>query len=629
MREDQEDSNFQAILQGSLDGMYHLVPVPDGDGEVQTYRFADVNTRAAELMDTSVEELIGRTLDDFLPVERVRTLLQRYELVLNSGRALEFEEEITLHSQPAWSRQQIIPLPEGVLVQVRDISDSQRAQQALRDSEEYLSSVVANVPVIMYELDRDGIFKLSAGRSLSQIGLSTGEAVGKSILDYFPEGSAEVEAFRRALQGESFTTQTTLDDAYFASRYTPRYDSEGNVVGVLGVSYDITEQRQAEEQLRRAQRLDAVGQLTGGVAHDFNNLLAVILGNLDLLERLPLPDEKAREFIQNAIAATERGAMLTKRLLAFSRKQLLEPCITDANDLVAGMLAMLSRTLPENIEIAFDPAEDLWLINIDPSQLEHAVLNLCVNSRDAMPEGGKLTIQTRNRSLSGEEAQRSKIEAGNYVELAVKDTGCGIPDDLQEMIFEPFYTTKETGKGNGLGLSMVYGFIDQSGGGLELESEPGDGATISLFLPTAGAQVAVEALASKDFQTLERGAGECILVVEDDADVRHFVSHALSAMNYEVVQARNGDLALSWLERGEPLDLLFSDIVLPGEINGIDLARKAIAMRPELPVLLTTGYAKDASAGDLEALSHLEVMPKPYRTADLARKLRKLLEASA
>ncbi|MEP5766660.1 MAG: PAS domain-containing protein [Halieaceae bacterium] len=626
MSDENNNDKFKAILNGSLDSMYYLLPVLDADGEVSDFRCADVNAAGAELLGLDQEKIIGSCISNHLTSERADSLLQRLAAARKSGQAVESEEEMVLGPRSVFVREQIIPLPEGILVQVRDITGSRRAQQDLRDSQEYLASVIANIPVILYELDRDGVFKLSTGRSLSQIGLAPGEAVGKSMTDYFPDGSPEVAAFQRALTGESFTTQTTLGDGYFDSRYTPRYDDAGNIVGVLGISYDITEQRLAEEQLRRAQRLDAVGQLTGGIAHDFNNLLAVILGNLDLLEKLAKEDDDAARFIQRAIAATERGATLTRRLLAFSRKQLLEPSITDTNDLVAGMLAMLSRTLPENIVIAFEPADDLWQIHIDAPQLEHAVLNLCLNARDAMPEGGKLSIQTRNISLAGEEAQRINIEPRDYVELLVKDTGCGIPEDLREVIFEPFYTTKEVGKGNGLGLSMVYGFIDQSGGAIDLSSETGAGTGIRLLLPTSEAKSLARTPTSDSRRFIANGTGERILVVEDDSDVRQFVSDALSALNYEVVQARNGDLALQWLDRGEPLDLMFSDIVLPGELSGIELTRHALTLRPGLNVLLTTGYAKDASAGDLETLSHLEVLPKPYRTADLARKLRTLLD---
>ncbi len=623
MSGEQPNNLFHAMLQASLDGMACLVPVRDDDGHVKSFQVIEANQRGAELLNLSLAELEGRLLEEFLTPSRAEILTRRFETVMNSGTPLEFEDEVQLHEEHAVVRHQVLPFRGGVLIQVRDITESYRSQQALRDSQDYLRSVITNAPIIMYELDRNGVFKLSTGSSLKQIGLVPDQAVGSSIFDFFEPGSPEVDAFERALSGETVSTQTSLADGFFASRYTPRHDDGGNIIGVLGVSYDITEQRLAEEQLQRAQRLEAVGQLTGGIAHDFNNLLAIVLGNLDLIEQTSDLNGGALEYLHNAMSATERGAILTKRLLAFSRQQLLEPSVTDVNELVAGMLGLLARTLPESIDISIKPAQDLRLTNVDPSQLEHAILNLCVNARDSMPNGGKLRIATRNVSLDKAHAVKLNLLPGDYVELSVQDTGSGISKELQNAIFEPFFTTKEVGKGSGLGLSMVIGFVEQSGGGIELESTLDEGTRFDLLLPATDRAGRVE----KQEQHLEaadhRGKGERILIVEDDADVRQFVSHALSALNYDVAEARNASMALSMLQRGEPVDLLFTDIVLPGELNGIELAKEVEKLRPGIHVLLTSGYAGDA---DRETMSKMELIRKPYRTAELCRRLRALLD---
>lgn len=618
------EDRFQALLTASLDALYCLEPVYNGKHQPD-FRFTDVNPPGEALIDKPANEVLGQTVHDVFSPANAATLAGHLAQVLASSEATEVEVSLEGDAEVRLMRAQIVPLPDVLLVKAYDITESRHAQEALRKSEEYLSSVMANAPIIMYELDHEGVFNLSTGRSLGQIGLSPGDAVGGSIYDYFPDDSPEVDAFRRALKGETVSTETRLGDGYFASRYTPRFNDQGEIVGILGVSYDVTERRQAEEQLQRAQRMEAVGQLTGGIAHDFNNLLAVILGNLDLLGILDTLDERAHQLIEQALAATQRGAALTKRLLAFSRRQLLEPRAVDVNELIDSMLELLQHAIPENIDIQFERGQSLWLTHVDGAQLENAILNLCVNARDAMPGGGQLTVSTDNVVLDADGAERLSATQGEYVGVSVSDTGSGISPDVVKQIFEPFFTTKEVGKGSGLGLSMVYGFVNQSGGAIDLRSEVGTGTHITLLLPRATEAQAAAVQSDTGETDLVPGHEELILVVEDDAGVRRFVTEALKSLNYKVLEAGDGQAALELLKQHDNIRLLLSDIVLPGDINGVDLFKRAREIWPELKVILTTGYVGNVGEVDPQAIAELELIAKPYRVAELGQKVHLVL----
>ena len=373
-------------------------------------------------------------------------------------------------------------------------------------------------------------------------------------------------------------------------------------------------------QLSQAQRLEAVGQLTGGVAHDFNNLLTVVLGNADLLAGQSLDAAQRRQALDMLIGAAERGAVLTRQLLAYARQQPLAPSAVDVNQLVAAIRPMLRRSLGEHIEIVIDGAPQLWPAMVDPTQLESALLNLCLNARDAMPSGGRLTLVTGPLTLR---PGACDLPAGDYVRLRVSDTGAGIaPDDLQR-VFEPFFTTKERGKGNGLGLAMVYGFARQSGGQVGISSEPGRGTTVQLDLPRASTPLAT--LAHEPAAAVQ-GGHETILVVEDDELVRLLASAELQALGYRVVEAPDGVQALRLVEQGQPFDLLFTDVIMPGGLSGPDLADATRRLRPGLPVLFTSGFTEDAFNQPGRPDAGLPLLPKPYRRAELARAVRAALE---
>ena len=402
-------------------------------------------------------------------------------------------------------------------------------------------------------------------------------------------------------------------------------DAAGRPTKVVGVMQDITETRSAQEQLRQAQKMEAIGNLTGGMAHDFNNLLGVIIGNLDLLHDSRAIAPEDRELVREALAASSSGADLTRRLLAFARRQPLQPQVVKVNVLVSGIAGLLGRTLGEHIPISLKLGDGIWPVRVDPAQLEASLVNLANNARDVMPDGGRLMIATANRHLDEDYAARQiELLPGDYAMVEVSDTGTGIPPDLLTQIFEPFFTTKEPGKGTGLGLSMVFGFVKQSGGHINVYSEPGAGTTFRLYLPREldGAEATETAVAASPATA---GTGETILIVEDNVPMRRIVRRQLVELGYRVIEAEGAAEALDLLTR-EPVRLLFSDIVMPGEMNGIALAREALTRWPALQVILTSGFPDIRLGGSNgETVTGLRLLTKPYRRAELAEAIREAL----
>src|SRR3954447_2515312 len=385
-----------------------------------------------------------------------------------------------------------------------------------------------------------------------------------------------------------------------------------------------------ESQVRQAQKMEAIGQLTGGVAHDFNNILTVITGTIEILGDA-VKDRPHLAQITNLIsAAAARGADLTQHLLAFARRQPLQPRSTDVNVLVIDAARLLQPTLGEHIEIESMLSPDSAPALIDPSQLSTAILNLALNARDAMPEGGKLTLETRNIVLDEDYARlNSDVRPGSYVMIAVSDSGEGIPVDLLEKVFEPFFTTKDVGKGSGLGLSMVYGFVKQSNGHIKLYSEEGHGTTVKLYLPQAAtvagtASVEDAPAAAPGISGLERG-DKSILIVEDDALVREYVVTQIGRLGYKTLAASNAAEALAIINGPERIDLLFTDVIIPGGLNGRQLATEAVTRRPELKILYTSGYTENAIVHHGRLDAGVLLLPKPYLSSDLARMIRTAL----
>lgn len=389
---------------------------------------------------------------------------------------------------------------------------------------------------------------------------------------------------------------------------------------------DVTQKRAAEEQLIQAQKMEAVGQLTGGIAHEFNNMLTVITGTIEILADAVKNDPPLATITKLISEAADRGAALTSSLLSFARKQALLPADIDVNDLLEELAKLLLATFDKRIEIVRRLDGTIWLAFADRGQLSSALLNLAINARDAMPEGGRLTLTTRNVVFGVREAVAVGAGyAGDYVEIQIADTGTGIPQAILERIFDPFFSTKEVGKGTGLGLSMVFGFVKQSGGGIKVESAEGRGTTFTIYLPKA--ETSVLRPAGYDERKIVGGT-ETILCVEDDRDVRHYVTVQLESLGYKVIPAANASDALAIAARGTPFDLLFTDIVMAGALNGRELADQMVAARPSLRVLFTSGYAHDAPHGPGGATMGSPLLTKPYRKAELARMLRRSLDTA-
>jgi len=391
-----------------------------------------------------------------------------------------------------------------------------------------------------------------------------------------------------------------------------------------------TEQlRKNEEALRQAQKMEAVGQLTGGVAHDFNNLLQVIVGNLELLQRgLSDHSERLRRAASQAMNGAQRAAALTQRLLAFSRRQPLDPKPIDVNVLVTGMSDLLHRTLGETVQVETVRGAGLWRVEADPNELEATLLNLAVNARDAMPDGGRLTIETANAHIDDAyAANHVEVRPGQYVSILVSDTGGGMDAVTAGRVFEPFFTTKPIGRGTGLGLSQVYGFVKQSGGHVKIYSEVGEGTTVKIYLPRWSGG---EANPSTEFEEIipEADSGEIVLVVEDDDDVRASTVEALRELGYRVIEAHDGLSALRRLQDQTKIDLLFTDVVLPGGMTGAQLAAKARALRPDLKVLFTTGYARNAIVHQGRLDPGVQLLTKPFSFSELAGKVRDVIDSS-
>ena len=390
---------------------------------------------------------------------------------------------------------------------------------------------------------------------------------------------------------------------------------------------DVTDRRRMEAQLAQAQKMESLGQLTGGIAHDFNNILQIIMGRAELLEELAEAEPHLSKHATSIREATERGATLIRRLLAFARRQPLKLTAVDVNELIGQLDGMGRRTLGEDIDMKTALAVDLPPAICDDSQLESAILNLCVNARDAMPDGGRLLIETRAVEVEdGADFGISELAPGAYVQIAVSDTGTGMPPDVVREAFEPFFTTKEPGKGTGLGLSMVYGLMKQLGGTVKIYSEVGVGTTIKLFVPASASPVKA---AASGMENSVKGRGETVLVVEDDEMVRDFVSDQLSALGYVVLSAANGPEALDVLAGSEDIALLFTDVIMPGGLNGSQLASLARAQRPALKVLFTSGYTERAAVFTEKLPEGAELLSKPYRSEELARRVRDILDGVA
>ena len=510
---------------------------------------------------------------------------------------------------------------------ITDLSDRKRREDILREQATLLDR--AKDAIMVRGLDHRIRYWNQAAEAI--YGIPRKQAIGKPVEDIViyddptEFAAADAEVFEKGEWSGRFQ-QTRADGKTITvdGHWTLLRDEGGHPVGVLKIHTNVTERVELEGRLAQSQKLEAIGQLTGGIAHDFNNLLTVIVGNADTLAE-ELPDRTdVLPLVDMIRTAGERGAELTRHLLAFARRQALEPRTVRPDELVDGMRNLLRRTLGENIELAVEHAADVARVSVDPAQFESALLNLCINARDAMPGGGKLMIETDNVILDENYTERrADVVPGDYVRISISDTGTGMSAEDVARAFEPFFTTKARGQGTGLGLSMVYGFVKQSGGHVAIYSELGHGTVITLYLRQAKDHIEpVTVVEPADIA----GRGERILLVEDDDLVRAHAVQLLTGLGYGVVAATNGPEALALLREDIPCDLLFTDVIMPGGLTGPKLAEAAHVLRPGLPVLYTSGYTENAIIHHGRVDPGINLLHKPYRKPELAAKLRAVLD---
>jgi PAS domain S-box-containing protein len=517
---------------------------------------------------------------------------------------------------------------------VHEIAEREGAETAQRESQALYRAIFANTSDYLYVIDvsPDGVFSVAelnpAFEQATRI--TTLATRGRDITLLDPGGGAAALAdyYKRVVAGGKPVfrrSSLTLKDVprTWETVLAPVRNEQGRIDRIVGSSRDVTDRDQAEEQLRRSQRMEAVGHLTGGVAHDFNNLLQVIRGNLELIAPAVADNAQASQRVKNALHGANRAAELTRQLLAFARRQPLEPKAVNLGRLVTDMTELMRRTLGEGVEVETVIAGGLWNTLADPAQVESALLNLAINARDAMDGGGRLTVEITNAVLDESYTRRdAEIEPGQYVLMAVSDTGHGMSPETVARVFEPFFTTKGEEKGTGLGLSMVYGFVKQSNGHVQIYSEVGQGTTVKIYLPRVHE---IEAVEETIDMTSLRGRSEVILVVEDDDLVRASAVGMLRDLGYTCIHASDAAAALEMIKSGAKIDLLFTDVIMPGPLRSRDLAIEAERLQPGLPVLFTSGYTENAIVHHGRLDPGVQLLSKPYTRDDLARKMRSLL----
>jgi PAS domain S-box-containing protein len=611
------------------------VIIHDVDGRISYW-----TTGCERLYGWSREEAFGQVVHELLKTEYPQP---RSKIVAKLRKEGSWQGEIEHQKKDGsvvsvstlWvARKSEDDVIHAVLQNNSDITGLKRAQDEIAAREAHLRSILDTVPEAMIVIDANGSVTSFSAAAAQLFGYRPEEVVGQNVKmlmpapyrgehdgyigHYLRTGEARIIGYGRVVKG------LTKDGAIFPMELAvgeARSDGQRIFTGFIR---DLTSRQKMEEELRQSQKMEAIGQLTGGLAHDFNNLLTVITGNLEMLE-MSLKDSNQRELLKDAQDAAQDGAKLTGQLLAFGRRQPLNPKPTDLAPLISNFSELLRRILGESIELHIRVTGSGNLCVVDAPQLQNALLNLAINARDAMPRGGKLTIDISRTRLDVDYAQMyPDIRTGRYVLVAVTDTGSGMSEEVRQRAFEPFFTTKPTGAGTGLGLSMVYGFVKQSGGNIQIYSELGQGTSVRIFLPLAESVRTSEELApgAGEMDAMPRGS-ETILVVEDDARVRRVTTARLRSLGYEVIEADNGAAAFALLAAHPKIAMIFTDVVMPGGMNGDELAEAALAANPDLKVLFTSGYAEPAVAR--QGLGAGAWLKKPYTAAELAEKVREIL----
>ncbi|KRB83052.1 two-component system sensor histidine kinase/response regulator [Sphingomonas sp. Root710] len=650
---DEDDARYRTLF-NSIDEGFCIIEFFDGPHGTNS-DYVHIEANDAYTVNAGIPDVVGQKLREMVPDE-ADAWIARYRPVLETGKPIRFEQELVatgrflslsaFRIEPPGRRQ--------VAVLFQDITPRRRAELALRELnqtlEQRVSAALAERKVLADIVEGTDALVQIVGhdwRWISINGAAVAEferlfgvrpAAGDSMLELLKDEPEVLARWDRALKGEEYIEVAEFVDAkqqgkHFEMRFSTLRDTDGAPIGAYQFVYDVTDRlreqqrlAEAEEALRQAQKMEAVGQLTGGLAHDFNNLLAGISGAFEMIGvRLSQGrTSEVEKYLAAGQGAARRAAALTHRLLAFSRRQTLSPKPVDINRLMAELVDLVRRTVGPAIEVETVAAGGLWLTLVDANQLENAILNLCINARDAMPNGGRITIETSNKWLDHRAAAERGLDPGQYVTLCVSDTGTGIAKEDLQRVFDPFFTTKPIGEGTGLGLSMVYGFARQSHGHVRIYSELGQGTMVCIYLPR---QHGEEAAPYTDpiVPELTAGSGERILIVDDEPTVRMLVVDTLEERGYRCVEAADGPAGLKYMEGNGDFDLLITDVGLPGGLNGRQVADAARAINPGLKVLFITGYAENAVLNHGHIEHGMEVVTKPFSVDDLAARVERLL----
>lgn len=633
------------LLEASVSRLNDILLITDAEpiGGPEGPKIVYVNDAFERRTGYSREEAIGQTPRMLQGPKTQRDELDRVRHALENWQPVRAELiNYTKSGEEFWLELDIVPLADEKgrfthwIAVERDITVRKQADLALQTNEERFRLVTKAAGSAIWDWDAatnqqwwsDGL-RAIFGHDIDPLGTVPTiwrrhvhsddlERVDASLIRLVSGQENSLRLQYRFQRADG--SWAVVEDSAFAM-----HDDEGKIRRVLGSMTDISEQKLLEERLRQAQKMEAVGQLTGGIAHDFNNLLTIILGNAEILEEELNDLPHLQKLAKMSLDAADRGADLTSRLLAFSRKQALEPKVLDVAALIQGLDGLLRRTLPENINIEIVRSGGLWKIEADASQLESALLNLAVNARDAMPNGGSLTIEMANAMLDDHYvAMEPDVTPGQYVVIVVTDTGTGMTPDVLSRVFEPFYTTKQMGKGSGLGLSMVYGFVKQSEGHVRIYSELDQGTAIKMYFPRSRIEQGSVAIVTPVRTII--GGSETILVVEDDAAVRAYVTTQLRGLGYRVLEASTGAEGMKVLTQTPEINLLFTDVVMPGGMGGRELAEAALMLQPQLKVLFTSGYTENSIVHHGRLDSGVLLLSKPYRREQLATKIREALD---
>ena len=623
--------------------LFESNPVPMFVFDLETFEFLAVNDTAVAHYGYSREQLLAMTaLDIRHPDDRAGFIdnVRRWGNNRRAATSRHQKADGSIIEVEIYSRVMAYRGRNARFTSVIDVTDRKRAEEERDRSRAFLDTVIDAIPIAVVVKNADDLrYSLINRAGEEYYGLSRAEVIGKTAEKIFPIESANVIAdhdrrLKNLPDGELFVSEHELE--------TPSKRLRSVVVRRLAVQglngapqhfvsaiEDITERKEIERQLQQAQKMEAVGNLTGGLAHDFNNLLTIIIGNLDLLQLDVSGLPSAEEKVQTILEASERGSDLTRQLLAFSRRQPLQPKVIDVNMLVQKTTQLMSRTLGANLTIELNQESDLSAVRVDESQLESALLNIAINARDAMPEGGRLLIETRNVALDSQYAARHReVAPGDYVVIEISDTGTGMPADVLARIFDPFFTTKGPGKGTGLGLSMVFGFVKQSGGHISAYSEVGRGTTFKLYLPRVDGTTTASRTVEETAHQHAAAQDAVVLAVDDDPGVRAVVVRQLREFGYQVLEADSPAVALDLLDHCGPVDLMFTDMVMPGGVDGRKLAELARAKRPGLKVLFTSGFPGAFLSNDMNLESEHFLLSKPYRKSELGEAIRGVLQAT-